>query len=76
MLSNIQNLERVVNSSLATTVKKSEIKFGQLYIDINIEDVTSTILFLKTNDKCRFRQLIDITAVDYPGDEKRFKIVY
>ena len=76
MLSNIQNLERVVNSSLATTVKKSEIKFGQLYIDINIEDVISTILFLKTNDKCRFRQLIDITAVDYPGDEKRFKIVY
>ena len=76
MLSNIQNLERVVNSSLATTVKKSEIKFGQLYIDINIEDVISTILFLKTNAKCRFRQLIDITAVDYPGDEKRFKIVY
>jgi NADH-quinone oxidoreductase subunit C len=76
MLSDIQNLERVVNSSLTTTVKKSEIKFGQLYIDINIEDVISTILFLKTNDKCKFRQLIDITAVDYPGDEKRFKIVY
>jgi len=76
MLSDIKNLERVINSSLTTTVKKSEIKFGQLYIDINIEDVISTILFLKTNDKCRFRQLIDITAVDYPGDEKRFKIVY
>ena len=76
MSSDIKNLERVINSSLTTTVKKSEIKFGQLYIDINIEDVTSTILFLKTNDKCRFRQLIDITAVDYPGDEKRLKIVY
>ena len=25
---------------------------------------------------CRFRQLIDITAVDYPGKEKRFKVVY
>ena len=31
---------------------------------------------LKTNDKCKFRQLIDITATDYPGKEKRFKIVY
>ena len=76
MLSDIQNLERSINSSLTTAVKKSEIKFGQLYIDINIEDIISTILFLKTNDKCRFRQLIDITAVDYPGHEKRFKIVY
>ena len=25
--------------------------------------------------KCKFRQLIDITAVDYP-ENKRFKIIY
>jgi len=31
---------------------------------------------LKTNEKCKFKQLIDITAVDYPQREKRFKIVY
>ena len=76
MLTDIQNLERTINSSLTTVIKKSEVKFGQLYIYINIEDLVSTILFLKANDKCRFRQLIDITAVDYPGQEKRFKIVY
>jgi NADH-quinone oxidoreductase subunit C len=76
MLTDIQNLERTINSSLTTVIKKSEVKFGQLYIYINIEDLVSTILFLRTNDKCRFRQLIDITAVDYPGQEKRFKIVY
>jgi len=34
------------------------------------------VKFLKTNNKCRFKQLIDITAVDYPEREKRFKIVY
>ena len=76
MFTDIQNLERAINSSLTTVIKKSEVKFGQLYIYINIEDLVSTILFLKANDKCRFRQLIDITAVDYPGQEKRFKIVY
>ena len=69
-------LERAVNSGLTTSVKKSEIKFGQLFLDINVEDLTSTILFLKTNDKCKFKQLIDITAVDYPENEKRFKIIY
>ena len=72
----VNNLERSVNSGLTTTIKKSEINFNQLFIDIDIEDLSSTILFLKTNDKCRFRQLIDITAVDYPEKEKRFKIVY
>jgi NADH-quinone oxidoreductase subunit C len=72
----VNDLERAVNSSLTTTVKKSEINFGQLYIHINCEDVISTILFLKTNNKCKFKQLIDITAVDYPQKEKRFKIIY
>jgi len=72
----ISDLEKTVNSSLATTIKRSEINFGQFYIDINIDNIISTILFLKTNNKCKFRQLIDITAVDYPQKEKRFKIVY
>ena len=72
----VNYLERTVNSGLTTAVKQSEINFGQLSISIDIEDLSSTILFLKTNDKCRFKQLIDITAVDYPEREKRFKIVY
>ena len=76
MSTTVNDLERTVNSGLTTTVKKSKINFDQLYIDINVEDVISTILFLKTNEKCKFKQLIDITAVDYPQREKRFKIVY
>jgi len=72
----VNDLERAVNSSLATTIIKSEINFGQLFVDIKVEDLSSTILFLKTNEKCKFRQLVDITAVDYPDQEKRFKIVY
>ena len=72
----VNDLERTVNSGLTTSVKKSEINFKQLFVDVNVENLTSTILFLKTNDKCRFKQLIDITAVDYPGREKRFKVVY
>ncbi len=72
----VNDLERTVNSGLATAVIKSEINFNQLFIDISVENLTSTILFLKTNHKCKFKQLIDITAVDYPEKEKRFKVVY
>ena len=76
MLSAVNNLEKTVNSGLTTTIKKSEINFGQLFIDVDLENIISTILFLKTNEKCKFKQLIDITAVDYPQRESRFKIVY
>ena len=76
MSTTVNDLERAVNSGLTTTVKKSQINFNQLFIYIDVEDVISTILFLKTNEKCKFKQLIDITAVDYLQKEKRFKIVY
>jgi len=76
MSTTVTDLERTVNSGLTTTIKKSEINFDQLFIDVDIENIISTILFLKTNEKCRFKQLIDITAVDYPEKEKRFKIIY
>ena len=72
----LNNLEKIIHSGLTVAIKKLENNFGQLYIYINAEDIISTILFLKTNDKCKFKQLIDITAVDYPSKQKRFKIVY
>ena len=76
MSNTLNDLEKTINSGLTTAVKQSEINFNQLYIHVNNQDIISTILFLKTNQKCKFRQLIDITAVDYPEREKRFKIVY
>ena len=72
----VKDLEKTVNSGLTTAIKKSEINFGQLFIDVDLENIISTILFLKTNEKCKFKQLIDITAVDYPEKENRFNIVY
>ena len=76
MKTELNNLEKTVNSGLTTKIKSSEIKFNYLTIEIEIEEITQVILFLKTNEKCKFRQLTDITAVDYPRKEKRFKLVY
>ena len=76
MVTTITDLEKIVNSGLTTNVIKSKINFGQLYLDIDVKDIISTILFLKTNDKSRFKQLIDITAADFPNKENRFKIIY
>ena len=72
----VYDLEKTVNLGLANTLKTCKINFGQLFIEIDIAALYATILYLKTNNKCRFKQLIDITAVDYPEKEKRFKLVY
>jgi NADH-quinone oxidoreductase subunit C len=76
MKTELNNLEKNVNSGLTTKIKSSEIKFNYLAIETEIEEIVKVILFLKTNEKCKFRQLTDITAVDYPRKEKRFKLVY
>ena len=73
---NLEDLEKKINSELTTKIKESKIKHSQLYVTINSEDLLDVILLLKTNKNIKFRQLIDITAVDYPENQKRFKIVY
>ena len=75
-MQNIQDLEKILNSELNTKIKSSLIKHNQIYLKIDEANLTEVILFLKTNSKTKFRQLIDITAVDFPENEVRFKLVY
>ena len=75
-MTSLVGLEKKINSELTTKINESKIKHGQLYLTIDNEDLLDVILFLKTNKDTKFRQLIDITAVDYLENPKRFKIVY
>ena len=76
MMSNLIDLEKKINSELTTKINKSEIKHNQIYLEIDKEDLVSVVLFIKSNSNTKFRQLIDITVVDYPERTQRFKIVY
>ena len=73
---NLIDLEKKINSELTTKIKKSEVRHEQLYINIDNEDLIDVALFIKSNENTKFRQLIDITAVDYPENLQRFKLVY
>ena len=72
----LNNLEKKINSELSTKINKTEIKHNQIYIEIDKDDLIDVVLFLKTNKDTKFRQLIDITVVDYPEKAQRFKVVY
>ena len=72
----LNELEKLVNSELTSKIKKTTITFNELLIDTSEEELINVMLFLKSNDKLKFRQLIDIAGVDYPEEEKRFNLVY
>ena len=75
-MQNLIDLEKKINSELTTKIKKSGIKHDQLYINIDSEDLIDVTSFIKSNKNTKFRQLIDITVVDYPENSQRFKVVY
>ena len=69
-------LERTINSELTSKINSSKIKHNQIYINIEDNYLIEVILFLKTNSITKFRQLIDITTVDYPERDRRFQMIY
>ena len=75
-MKNLIDLEKKINSELTTKIKKTEIRHDQLYINIDNEDLIDVTLFIKSNENTKFRQLMDVTVVDYPENAQRFKVVY
>ena len=75
-MENLESLEKAINSELTTKILSSKIKHNQINICIEDNNLIEVVIFLKTHSSTKFKQLIDITAVDYPERDKRFKMVY
>ena len=75
-MKNLEDLEKFINSELTSKINNSFIKHDNIYLSIDHDGLIEVITFLKTNNETKFRQLIEITAVDYPENENRFKMVY
>ena len=75
-MKNLEDLEKFINSELASKINNSFIKHDNIYLSIDHNELIEVITFLKTNNETKFRQLVEITAVDYPENENRFKMVY
>ena len=76
ILNKLQTIEKTINSELSSKIKDSTIKYNELLIETYEKDLIDVVQFLKSNENCKFRQLIDIAGVDYPEDEKRFELIY
>ena len=76
MIEKLKKIEKLISSELSSKIKNSLIENSELLIEIEDKDLIDVVQFLKSNENCKFKQLIDIAGVDYPDNEKRFELVY
>lgn len=72
----LKDLKSYLKNKLSNSILKSEIKFQQLIITVRRESIRQVISFLRDDAAGNFKQLMDITAVDYPERDERFEVVY
>ncbi|MEH6632151.1 MAG: NADH-quinone oxidoreductase subunit C [Halopseudomonas aestusnigri] len=70
------DLSDFIATTLGEAVTGSELKNDELVIWAKADTLLEVLKFLRDNQNCQFRQLVEQTAVDYPSREFRFELVY
>jgi NADH-quinone oxidoreductase subunit C len=52
------------------------VAFNQLTVSVDLAKIVDVVRVLKTDPRFRFVNFTDVTAVDYPGRENRFDVIY
>ena len=74
MSEDLHNFGELLAASLGGAVTGHEVAYGELTITAKAETIVAVIRYLR--DEHRFVSFIDVTAVDWPGRERRFDVVY
>jgi NADH-quinone oxidoreductase subunit C len=72
----LQKLGETIVAALPGAATAYSVAFGDLTVMVDIARIVDVARFLRDDPGCRFVNFIDVTAVDYPGREKRFEVVY
>src|SRR5919198_4461791 len=69
-------LGQTIVSALPGAATGHSVAFNQLTVTVEAKRIVDVVKYLRDDPACRFVNITDITAVDYPGREKRFDVVY
>ncbi|MCZ4282000.1 NADH-quinone oxidoreductase subunit C [Kiloniella laminariae] len=70
------DLGEYIASALGEAITGTELKNDELVLWAKPDTLLKVLKFLRDNQNCQFRQLAEVTAVDYPSREMRFELVY
>jgi NADH-quinone oxidoreductase subunit C len=74
--SRLDALGQMIVATLPGAAIGHSVAFGQLSITVEVAKIVEVARFIRDDQRCRFVNITDVTAIDYPGREKRFEVVY
>ena len=75
-MTDLSSLGDTIKAALPGAVTGASVAFGDLTVMVEALRIVEIVRFLRDDPGCRFVSFIDVTAVDYPGRENRFEVVY
>ena len=69
-------LGEAIVGALPGMVSRYSIAHGELTIHADAQKIVEVVDFLYEDPRCQFWNIVDVTAVDWPGRAKRFDVVY
>ncbi len=72
----VQELGDHLTASLGSDVERFEVARGEAVLWVPAPAIVKVMTFLRDDEGCLFKMLVDICGVDYPERERRFEVVY
>ena len=72
----LRDLGDYIDAGTAGAVLATDVAHGELMVTTSAESLAKLFTFLRDDQNCQFKQLVDVTAVDYPDRDPRFDVVY
>jgi len=72
----LERIGQIITNALAASITGHEIVRGELTVHAQAADIVKVMKFLRDDPSCQFACFIDVTAIDWPGREQRFDVVY
>ncbi len=72
----LSELAAYINERAIGGVLSLDIKFDELTLVCNAQDIVSILTFLRDDAQCQFINITDICGVDWPSRARRFDVVY
>ncbi len=72
----LAELGQKIQAASGGAVTAVKVAYNELTLDVVAHRIVDVLTHLKDDADLRFRQLIDLTCVDYPDRARRFDVVY
>jgi NADH-quinone oxidoreductase subunit C len=72
----VQDLGDHLAASLGGDIERFEVARGEAVLWVPAPTIVKVMTFLRDDDGCLFKMLVDVCGVDYPERERRFEVVY